>query len=64
MNLKNNLKNRLSVKIEHTSPDRLTKLENLHPGEDQYATASAAFKWHLGECHEVLKECLIELQKK
>ena len=58
-----NLKNRLSVKIQHTSQEHLNKLENLHPGEVKYAKASAAFKWHLGECHELLNDCLKELNK-
>jgi len=58
-----NLKNRLSVKIQHTSKEHLDKLENLYKGEHLYEKTSAAFEWHLTECHELLKDCLNELNK-
>jgi hypothetical protein len=60
------LKNRLSVKINHTSPQYLSQLEQLSDkeGEEKFAYLTGAFEFHLRDCHELLKECLIELQKK
>ena len=60
-----NLKNRLSVKIQHTSQEHMTKLELLSDkeGDGKFAYLTGALEFHLKDCHELLKECLKELQK-
>tara|TARA_R100001530_G_scaffold128398_1_gene98113 strand:+ start:520 stop:762 length:243 start_codon:yes stop_codon:yes gene_type:complete len=59
------LKNRISVKIQHTSQEHLAKLELLadKEGEEKFAYLTGAFEFHLKDCHEILKDCLQELLK-
>ena len=60
-----NLKNRLSVKIQHTSKEHLDKLEQLSETatEEKFVYLTGALEWHVKECHELMQDALIKIQE-